>query len=289
MKRLSYALIASAAIGFAVAPVLAQQDSPPPGRGGAAAGGAPRGNMPQQMSPEQLKAVYEAQVNHVGKAAGLGADQHSKLVTAYLAARDSQTKAVEAARTKIQEERRAAAAEGGEGGRGRGGAGAAEEMQRALEAVNTSEREKFQKSISEFLDADQTKKVIGSLGNFDRQWDQLTNAVVTLKLDGDKQDQAMTSTLVYTTTVLKARENTDREAQREATVEARRKMMDDMRALLTEEQFGQFQRATGGAGRGQGAPGAGGRGGAGSEGQGGGAGGGRGRGGAGGGGGGGGR
>lgn len=271
MKRLTYALIASAAMGFAVAPTLAQQDSPPPSRGegappGPPAGGQPRGGgragMPQ-LSPEQLKAVYEAQAKHVGKANSLNEEQTGKLVTAYQSARESQTKAIEEMRAKLQEQRRAAGEGGGEGGgdaagggRRGGGAGAggamAEEMQKALADINKSEREKLHKSLAEFLSAEQTEKVIAPLGAFDRQWDQQTAAVVDLKLDADKQDQALGITQAYAAAVLKARENPDREALREATTEARRKMMDEMKAILDEEAFGKFQRATGGAGRGQG-------------------------------------
>jgi hypothetical protein len=127
----------------------------------------------------------------------------------------------------------------------------AEEMQKALTEINKTEREKLHKSLAEFLSAEQADKAIAPLGAFDRQWDTQTNALVDLKLDADKQDQAMGITLGYSNAVQKARENPDREAQREAMTEARRKMMDEMKAILDEESFTKFQRATGG-GRGAG-------------------------------------
>ena len=260
--RLSHAVIASLALGLSSVPTLAQgEGAPPPPRG--EGGGQPRGGraaMPQ-FSPEQLKAAYEAQATHISKANSLSDADTTKVVEAYQSARASQSKALEELRAKIAEQRRAAGGgegaggdTGGGGGRGAGGGGAmAEEMAKAMADINKTEKEKLVTALNGFLKPEQTEKVAGSLGNFDRTWDQVSVAIADLKLDPAKQDQAMGITQAYSAAVIKARENPDRAAQREANVEARRKMMDEMKAVLDEEAYGKFQRAVGGGtGRGPG-------------------------------------
>lgn len=270
--RLSHVLITSLALGLASVPALAQGDAPPPrsdgggppgggGAGGGRGGGA-RAGMPQ-LSPEQLKAAYEAQATCASKAAGLDADQTGKVVTAYQDARASQTKAMEEMRAKLREAAAAAGAAGGEGGGGGARGQNAAEMQKATAEINKTEGEKLQAALNGFLKPEQTEKLMPTLGLFDRQWDQVTVAVVELKLDAGKQDQAMAITQEYATAVGKAREIEDMQARRDATSDARRKMNDEMKKILSEEEFGKFQRASGG---GQGRGGAQGRGGGGGQG-----------------------
>lgn len=263
--RLSHIMLTSLALGLTTLPAIAQDDAPPPPRGEGGAGGPPgggrggRGGGMPQASPEQLKAAYEAQAKYVSKTAGFSDEETEKVVMTYLDSRASQTKALDDMRAKLQDQMR----QGGGGNQGAGGEGNGpdrrgamqEEMQKAMVELNKTEKAKLQGALNGFLKPEQTAKVIDSLGSFDRQWDTITVAIDGLKLDADKQTQAMGISTEYSAALAKARDIEDQQARRDANSEARKKMNDEMKKILSEEQFTQFQRTAGGGGRGQGGPG----------------------------------
>jgi hypothetical protein len=302
--RLFPVLFASLALALSGVSALAQDEASPPQPGGRQRGegqdrGQPgRGMM--QLTPEQSKAAWELQARHVSTQAGLNDSEASQVVLAYQTTRENHAKALAAVRAKAQEERRgragsgatgggggdgaagaaggagtgAGAGQGGAGGEGASGAGGSagadaraqsrEAQEKAMADAMAKERANFETALNGFLKPEQTAKVLEGLGNYDLAWDRPTWAVADLKLEADTQTKAMDITQAYASALVKAREGDDRQAQMATMREARQKMMDDMKAVLNEEQYGKFQKAmgpVGGARAGGGAAGSGGRGG----------------------------
>ena len=255
------------------------QDGGPPGPG--AGGRGQRGGGMGQLSPEQQKTVWEMEASHVSTGAGLSDVEIPQVIAAYQLTRENHNKALAEIRAKAAEARRGRGrgGEGGEGGAGggegggAGGAGGAGgpppaqgEMQKAVTEATKHERTAFETALNGFLKPEQTAKVVEGLGNYDAQWDRLTLALSGLNLDAATLTKAMDSTQAYSGAVIKAREMTDRQAQREANTAARQKMQDEMKTILNEEQYGKFQAATSPPGGGRAGPRGGGEGGQGGQG-----------------------
>ncbi len=230
-------------------------DAGRPGQGGGPGGGG-------QLSAEKSKAAWELEANGVAKRLGLTDDLAKSLVKAYSDARTSQNEGF----TKMRDEQRKARQEGGGGG---GGGGQAE-MRTALEALNKKEKEKFEKALPAGLSPEQKTKVLASLGSFNIQWDRMADAIAGFKLEPAKQQAALDAIEDNVVAISKlnaaaAGENADREAQRAGRTEARTKMTDALKKVLTEEQMKKFEEAMPTGGRGQGGGGGGGNGGGGGR------------------------
>lgn len=239
------------AVGGMTVSALAQGQ---PGRGGdrgerprqpGGPGGPGGGGMRQVLSPEKAKAAWELQARSVAKSLGLDDAKTSAVVKAYGAARESHNAALE----KMREEMR---------GRGRdddaGGRRGLQEMQEAMEALNEKERGKLKDALAKTLSKEQVEKAMVPLGMFNRQWDVIADTIAGFNLDSAKQQRAMEATRAFVVAQAEARDTDDREAMREQMQEARQELMDTMKGLLSEEQFGRFQAATMG-GRGMRGPG----------------------------------
>jgi hypothetical protein len=248
-------LVSCVALG-AMAFSASAQDQPRGGGGGPPPGGPPPGGGPggafmgqPPLSPEKAKAAWEFQGKGVASSLGLTDEQTAALVKAYTAARTSHGEASEKLRKEMQDKMR-------EGG-GRDGFA---EMQEKMDALNKSEREKLQKALlAGGLTSGQTERALTTLGSFSRQWDGMADAVIGFNLEAGKLTPARKAMEEFVATTAKARESGDREAMRDAMQEARKKLSDTMKGLLTEEQFGKFEASMGGMrGRGPGGPGGGG-------------------------------
>lgn len=284
MKRINV-LLACVALGSFGLSAYAQDKAPKPADKPAqpADGGQPRRGGPGgpgggggQMSAEKSKAAWEAQAASVAKRLGYNDEQTKAVTKAYLEARESyntaSAKAREEAMKKMQEEREKN--QDNQDG-GRRGAGMAE-MQKAMEAVTKAEKEKFEKALPGSLSGDQRSKTIASLGAFNRQWDTLTDTLLGMKLDAEKQQTAMAALEDYSAAVGKLRpsggaatppSDADREKMRTEMESARKKLTDSLKAVMTDDQIKKFEesmnRGRGQGGRGgQGGQGGAGRGGA---------------------------
>ncbi|MGH7133740.1 MAG: hypothetical protein ACREJO_17555 [Phycisphaerales bacterium] len=212
-----------------------------------------------QLSAEKSKAAWELEANGVAKRLALKDEVTKPLVKAYTDARTSQNDAY----TKLRDEQRKARQEGGGGG---GGGGGGAEMRTAMEAMNKKEKEKFEKALPAGLSPDQKTKVLASLGSFNMQWDRMADAIAGFKLEPAKQQTALDAIEDNVLAIAKLNaaatgENPDREAQRAARTEARTKLDEALKKVLSEEQMKKFEEANRPAGRNPGGGGGGGGGG----------------------------
>lgn len=243
------ACFVSAALG---ATSLAQPDAPPRGPSGPAGrdGGREGGQgRPAALTPEKSKAAWELQAAAVARRLGVDESKIKSIVKAYGEARESHLAAAEKMRKEMADKAR----ESGEDGRGMGGMG--EQAMRAIDALNTSEREKLSKALASSLSAEQVTKALASLGTFNRQWDSFADAVAGFNLDPAKRQQALDALEDYVVEQAKLRPgpDADREVLRAAMQESRQKLSDCMKKILSEEQFKQFESLMRG-GRGMGRP-----------------------------------
>lgn len=214
----------------------------------------PRAGPREQMPPEKAKAAWALEATGVSKRVGASDDQAKAVVKVYTEARESQAMAADKMR---QEQREKARQGGGDDGGGRAGPG--NEGMKAMEEMNAKEREKLQKSLGATLSADQTTKAMASLGTFNRQWDQMADAIAGFGLEGAKQQEALNAIEDFVIAQGKIRPGAgagggDREAVRSAMQESRQKLNETLKKALSAEQFAKFEETTRG-GRGPGGPG----------------------------------
>lgn len=187
------------------------------------------------LSAEKAKAAWEMEAKTVAGNLSLSDDQTKALVKAYADARTSN----DAEFSKMREKMR----DGGGGG----------DMRQALEDLTKSERSKFEKALKDAkLSDEHVTKAMASLGTFNRQWDTWVDTVAGFKLEAAKQTDAFKAIEEYVVALGKVRgqgAGGDREAMRTAMQDARKKLTDKMKTLVSEEQLKQFE-ATLGAGRG---------------------------------------
>lgn len=244
-------------------------DGAQPRRGGGQ--GGPGGGG--QLSAEKSKAAWEAQAASVAKRLGYNEEQTKAVTKAYTEARESfntaSAKARDEAMQKMREEReKNKDNKDNQDGAGRRGAGLGD-MAKAMEEVTKAEKEKFEKALPGSLSGDQRTKTIASLGAFNRQWDTLTDTILGMKLEAEKQQAAMEAIEDYSAAVAKLRptagggaggppSEADREKMRTEMESARKKLTESLKKSLTDEQLKKIEDATN---RGRGGPGGGGRGG----------------------------
>lgn len=236
-------------IGALAAPVLAQNDAPPPPRQGrpggpGGPGGGPGGGMRQALSPEKAKAAWELEAKSVAAALGVSGDKAAALSKAYVEARTSQGAAAEKLRDEMREQ-------GREGGAPDGS------MREKVEKLNADERAKLEKALGGTLSAEQTKTAMETLGTFNRGWDHMASVIAGFNLDAKKQGDALNAVYQFVSTQGKNRAagpGGDRQAMRTAMQEAREKMNTSLKGILSEDQYKQFEETTGPGQRG-GAPG----------------------------------
>lgn len=252
--RLHKVAMSVLAVGLLAIPALGQ-DAPPSGSGGAGGAGGPPGGQRggggggpagrPVLPPEQAKQAWELEVKHLGAELGLNDKQVADAVKAYSEVREAHGKGLQDLTQKFRPPR-------GEDGQFDPEAqrAQADEMRKAFEDLNTSNREKLKTELAKSMTSEQVDKAMIPLGTFNPNWDAAVITVVGFKLEADKQETSMDAMLKYVTTIGAAYGSTDRAALRTANQTARRELNETMKPLLTEEQFGKLQAALAG-GRGQ--------------------------------------
>ena len=134
-------------------------------------------------------------------------------------------------------------APGGPGGEGRPGGQMSPEKAKAAWGAQVA--------------ADKAASAVAVLGTFNRQYDVMTDALVGLKLEAGKQQQAMEVVERFVAAQEKARPAAggegDREGAREAMTAARNSMREEMAKVLSADEMKKFEETLPGArGRGQG-------------------------------------
>jgi hypothetical protein len=243
--------VAAIAIGATGLSALAQDSNPAqatprrqrtrqpdaqPGQDGARQPGQGR---PGALSPEKAKAAWELEATGVAKRLGLKDDQTKALIKAYTDARTSQNEALDKAMKAAQDKARDSGDEGG---------GRPRMDPQAMQEMNKTEKAKFETAIKPTLSADQSTKVLASLGTFSRPWDQMTDILAGFNLDASKKQDAQNAVEDFVVATGKARAanagpDGDREAMRTAMQEANQKLTDSLKKDLSDEQMTQIQSA----------------------------------------------
>jgi hypothetical protein len=208
--------------------------------------------------PEQAKQAWELEVKHLAATIGMNSQQTAEVTKAYSEARDAHAKGLRELTEKFRPQR-------GEDGQYDPAAQRtqAEEMRKAFETLNTTQRENLKAALTKALTAEQVEKAVPPLTAFNPNWDAAVITIQGFNLDAGKNTQSMDALLKYVTTIGKAMGSENRDALRTANQTARRELSETMKPLLSEEQYGQLQRAlAGGQGQFGGSP----RGGTGGEG-----------------------
>ena len=240
MRRSSYAaLFVAAAVAL---PVLAQPQNRPehgnrqdqPERGERGQPGQGMRGFGQQLSAENAKAAWEVQAGGVAKRLKLSDEKATATVAAYSTARESHSAAFEKLRQEMQ---------------GQGGGGG---IFRAMQDLNRSEGEKLEKALGAKLSAEETKKAMESLGTFNFGWDTMAFSIHGMKLEADKQQQALDAIETFVVASERLRANMmdgDRQEMMERTRQNREKLSESLKKVLTEEQMRAFEEATRGRGQ----------------------------------------
>ncbi len=188
-----------------------------------------------RLAPEKQEAAWTLHSTCVAKELELSGDNTKKLVTAYIAARKSHGKAMEALRGEG----------GGGGGQGR--------WQRFRE-LSESEGKKLETAFSEFLSKEQTKEATTTLGSFDWSGDRYIDTLASYKLGDEKLFSALKHVSGYIVDYSKARADAmaggDWQSIRTARQELKGKLDTSLASILSEEQLSQWKEATQFRGRG---------------------------------------
>ncbi|MBI3119591.1 MAG: hypothetical protein HYZ00_12930 [Candidatus Hydrogenedentes bacterium] len=205
-----------------------------------------QGGRGPQLPPEKREAAWALEAGSVAKDLGLAEDAAKKLADAYKASRQG-----------LQAEMEKLTPGGDRGG-----------IMEKLGEINKTEREKLQKAIGEFLTPEQTEKAVASLGTFHRQWDRYVDTVAGLKLEAEKQDQALSLITKHvvdsSAQMTQAMESGDFQSVRESMQASKESLDSALAGVLSAEQLATWKEQTargrrggpGGLGGLPGAPGA---------------------------------
>lgn len=245
--RLFSSVFAGMMVGVVSVVAVAQAAPPQRGGGGAApntseappqrppgAGAPPRG----QLAPDKAKVAWEIQARHLSQGLGLNDEQTKNVVVAYSNARETHAAAMRQLMDQMRENRGDGSTADEQGRR--------EAMQKAFEDLNTNDREKLQAELAKSMTSEQLSKAMIPLGSFNANWDVMVDTVSRFNLDPEKSKQTMDAVQSYVTVVAKAAEDTDPEARRTASQQARTKLTETVKPILSQDQFGQFERTLGG-------------------------------------------
>lgn len=198
-----------------------------------------------RLDPEKADAAWSLQAQGVAKQIEVSGDALEKLTKAYKAARKSQGEAIRELMS----------------GGGGGGPGRFMEMRE----ISEEERGKLREALDAFLNDDQTKKAVESLGTFSGQWDRFVNTIAGFQLEEKKLYMALN--LIAKNVVesdaarSEAMANMDFESMRTATQNLKANLDDGLAMILSKEDFTKWTEATARRGRGRGGFGGGGGGG----------------------------
>ena len=204
-------------------------------------GGRGGGN---RMSPEQLNAAWSAQGSGASHDAGISAENTAKLIDVYKVSRTEHGKELETLMAS--------------GERGPG-------MFQQMQAINSAAGGAMKPKLAAFLSAEETDKVMASLGSYNREWDRLVDTVLGFKLAGESNFKALTLIANYVIESDKARAEAiaamDFESMRAASEELKGMLDLSIASVLSDEQVASWKEQTqrrqrgGGGGRGPGGAG----------------------------------
>lgn len=133
-------------------------------------GAAQRGGPGSNLTPEQREKAWKIQAKTVARDLKLDAATEQKLTAAYLKSRERYQKATA---EKFQ-----------------GGAADRSQLAADILAIRENERKRLGRSVSEFLNADQTQRVEKTLGTLDIFWDLFAHELGSLEMPEGARNQA---------------------------------------------------------------------------------------------------
>jgi hypothetical protein len=174
------------------------------------------------LSPEKEMAAQTIEAQFVGKSLQLSDDNTSKLAQAYIKARKSLNDARQALR-------------------GQGTTGF-----QAFQELTEKESKKLEADIKKFLNDDQVKKSMESLGTFNTTWDRMVDALAGYKLEKKAMDKALAKVHDYIIESAKlmqqARASGSFQEVRPKLQELRDKLDKAMESILSKDQLEQWKQ-----------------------------------------------
>ena len=225
-----------------------------------------------RLSSEESVAAWEIQAGHFAQGLGLPAEVQRLVVDAYVKARQQFQEGLKELRPEPGQRRPRDGRGGGVGvgrgaaggpdaargrgggdwpGRGRGGAGSANgdrpraARQQEMADLLVAEKQQLRSDLEQVLVGGQLGYAMNLLGTFSVEWDVLVHSVAGLGLEPTKEAKALQLIEAYTAEVGGPvwADGGDRRAAMRERFEARQAMVDDMKAVLTEEEFAAFEEA----------------------------------------------
>jgi len=185
----------------------------------------PRPGARQPMPLAEAHAIWRAQGTSVVSDLEIPAEPGEKVVTAYIAARESHRKALDELR--------------GQGG-GQGG------FERYRE-VSEQERGKLEVALKEILGEEKAATALEQLGTFGRQWDRYVRTLLGMKLEEEVMKAAMKEVNVYNVASAKAFRDAaggDRQSMRSTFTKLKSDLDAALAKLLTADQLAKWNEET---------------------------------------------
>lgn len=128
---------------------------------------------------------------------------------------------------------------GGRGGRGgrRGGG-----FNPALRELLTEHREKLHDTLDDIMTDKTLQHAMLTLGAFDTSWDRMVVAITGFELGDDKTLEALKPVENYVAAIEATRESGNNQRMRQGMMDARFKLADDMKTILSEVQRKKFSQ-----------------------------------------------
>jgi hypothetical protein len=211
--------------------------------------GRPGMRMMEPLPADKAKAAWELEATTVAKRLNLSADQTKSLVSAYDSARTSQQTAMEKFRKDQQEKMK------GKDQEDRRAAG--QDMRKAMEDFNKTQRENLTKAITGAVPGDAGTKAAAALSAYNPQTDRMFDTISGFKLDASKQTDALNAVDAFAADQAKNfAGEADPEARRDSMQAARTKLTDSLKKDLSDDQMKKFEELlpgarANGAGRGE--------------------------------------
>jgi hypothetical protein len=175
------------------------------------------------LSPEKEMAAQTIEAQFVAKTLQLSDDNTSKLAQAYIKARKS-----------LNDARQALRSQGTAGGF------------QAFQELTDKESKKLEADIKKFLNDDQVKKAMESLGTFNTTWDRMVDALAGYKLEKKALDKALDKVHGYIIESAKlmqqARASGSFQEIRPKLQELRDKLDKAMESILSKDQLEQWKQ-----------------------------------------------
>ncbi len=106
----------------------------------------------------------------------------------------------------------------------------------------TEHRDKLHDTLDDFITDKSLERAMLTFGSFDSSWDRMVNAIAGFELGDDKTLETLKPIEDYVAEFASIRASGDFQSMRQGMQDARSKLTDAMKTLLSEEQSGKFNQ-----------------------------------------------